>query len=75
MKVYAQFLQRQGGKLVEALGTDGRFILDGRCTLQTHKVDAMNRMHRLRFVKNYVGFKIMKGDRFDSATEICEWLI
>lgn len=65
--VYVKFLQENSGVVMEALGTEGVFILDGRNKLSTMIDDAYERMHKLRNVHpNYVGFQIYK----DPA---CRW--
>jgi hypothetical protein len=70
MKYHVQFLEQSivdNGLLVEALGSDGVFILDGRNTLETMKEDAMDRLRALRKVRKFVGFVIKEGNRFDRA--------
>lgn len=74
MKAYVQFYKTKGswskengfqylpGEHVEACGSDGVFILDGRNSLETQIQDAKDRMFKLRNVQNFSGFAIMKGD-------------
>lgn len=58
MKTFAVFLT--DGK--EQCGSDAWFRLDSRNTIDTQKQDARNRIHQLRHVKQYNGFKIVRGD-------------
>lgn len=86
MKYYAQFLENSSGQtwcpikkglvsapitIVDAMGSDGVFILDGRNSLSTMINDATKRMKSLSKVKpNYIGFKIMRGEKFTKSKEI-----
>jgi len=72
MTAYVQFLTKNlKGQTVEACGSDGVFILDGRNCLDTMINDAYEQKHKLRFVqKHYVGFEIRKGARFESYTVV-----
>jgi len=83
MKYFVQFLVESSGKKfqdgkmvdvakfpVNALGSDGVFILDGRNNLNTMIVDAKQRKEQLKNVKTFVGFKIMQGERFTDCKEI-----
>ena len=74
MLYYAQFLEKNlKNDLVEALGSDGVFILDGRNTLKTMICDTMIRMHRLSNVKpGYVGYRIYKGERFSDNNQLVQ---
>lgn len=77
MKVYVQFLTTDlKGRLTEAIGSDGVYILDGRNKLRTQKNDAMVRMHRLRSVHpEYIGYRIYKGERFANDNFlVAEWI-
>lgn len=77
MKVYAQFLTTDlKGKLIEAIGSSGVYILDGRNNILTQKNDAMVRMHQLRFLHpEYVGYRIYKGERFANDNKLlAEWI-
>lgn len=76
MKVYAQFLTKDlSGYLVEALGSDGVFILDGRNNVDTWKIDAMMRMHKLRNVQpDFIGYRIYKASRLGEGTLVYEWI-
>ena len=71
MTHYIQFKDKDlKGNVVDAIGTDGVFILDGRNGLNTMFQDGMKRMLQLRRVHKYVGFVVMKGSRFDNSKEI-----
>ena len=83
MKYFAQFLTLSSGQTfkdgkivtvekfpIDALGSDGVFILDGRNNIETMVFDSKIRMHTLKNIHNYIGFKIMKGERFTDAKEI-----
>ena len=75
--IYVQFLTTDtNGKLSEALGSDGVFILDGRNKLKVMEIDAIERLHKLRNVQpHYIGYKIYKGQRIaDGNTVLCEWV-
>ncbi len=75
MKRYVQFLEKQGDDTVEAISSDGVFILDARNTLETQHNDALERMHRLRFVQPYyIGYQIMEGSRFSNSVEISRFI-
>ena len=67
MKYHVQFLTTSvvnKNIVVEALGSDAVFILDGRNNLTTMIEDAKLRMKQLASVQNYVGFVIKQGARF-----------
>ena len=71
MKYHVQFLQESitcENEVVEALGSDGVFILDGRNSLATMIQDAADRMYQLRNIHKYVGYIIKKGERFGNCT-------
>ncbi len=83
MKYFARFLTLSSGKTfkdgkmitvekfpTEAIGSDGVFILDGRNNLETMKIDAKKRIEQLKNIHTFIGFKIMKGERFIDAKEI-----
>jgi len=72
MKYYTQFLVHDlAGKVIEAMGSDGVFILDGRCGRDTMIQDSRKQMRKLKKVKpHYIGFALMKGDRFDNSTVV-----
>lgn len=83
MKYYAQFQTESSGQAfkdgkminvtkfpIDALGSDGVFILDGRNSLCTMKEDAKQRMQQLSKVRSFIGFKIMQGERFTKSKEI-----
>ena len=54
--IYVQFLKGS----TELLGSDGRYILDGRNKLTTTIQDAKDRARALRHVKDITGFTIIK---------------
>ena len=75
MKYYIQFTHARNNKMIDNIGSDGVFILDGRNTLTTMKCDAMLRMNQLRKVAYIDGYKIIKADRFtDNGKIIYEWI-
>ena len=75
MRWYVQFtVSHDKIEVVEVMGSDGVFILDGRNNLRTMSQDAMKRMHKLRNVCKIDGYKIMKGERFDNSVCLYEWL-
>ena len=47
--------------VVDATGSDGVFILDGRNNIYTMRADAKERAHKFRFIHKYTHAKIMKG--------------
>lgn len=75
MKYYAQFMQvNHNRKLMETCGSDGVFILDGRNTPSTMVVDIMIRMHQLKKIKTFDGYRIYKGSRFGQGVMVKEWI-
>lgn len=69
MKAYVQFYENLK-KPIEAIGSDGVYILDGRNSINAMVYDAKDRMKKLA-IKNFVGFKIIEAQRFsDKGTEI-----
>ena len=75
MKYYVQFTHVRDNKMVDNLGSDGVFILDGRNTIEAMKCEALLHTDRLRKVANIDGYKIIKADRFtDEGTVIYEWI-
>ena len=85
MKYYVQFLNESSGRTfkdgqifevpkfpIDAIGSDGVFILDGRNSLEIMINDAKERQAKF---KNFIGFKIMKGERFTNSVEIYNSLI
>jgi hypothetical protein len=87
MKVYAQFYKNSSGyiegtippqfsedhvKPIEAIGSDGVFILDGRNSLSTWVYDAKQRLEKMKQLgKNFIGFTIVKAEKFtDNGREI-----
>ena len=88
MKYYVQFLTLSSGQKfsngkiitvdkfpIEAMGSDSVFILDGRNSLNTMKIDAKKRIEQLKNIHSFIGFKIMKGERFTESKEIYKQLI
>jgi len=76
MKAYVQFLTVNDNILMEAMGSDGVFILDARNKLQTMKIDSMLRIHRLRKVRpDFIGYRIYKSERFDNKNLQYEWIL
>ena len=47
--------------VVDATGSEGVFILDGRNSIYTMRADAKERAYRLRLIHNFTHAKIMKG--------------
>jgi len=75
MKYYVQFTSVRNNRVVDNLGSDGVFILDGRNSLDTMKCDAMLRMDKLRRVAKIDGYRIIKAERFtDNGFIVYEWL-
>ena len=75
---YTQFIQfDKEGNIVESLGSDGIFMLDGRNKLETMIDDSKDRFTRM--TKNihpeYIGFRIMKGPRLDNSRCIHQWIL
>ncbi len=63
MKYFVQFKTTDlAGNLIDAAGSDGIFVLDGRNDLGTMVQDVYDRIEKLRFVKKYKFFEIHKGD-------------
>lgn len=77
MKYHARMLERRDdGSIVEALGTDAVHILDGRNTVDNMEVDARDYLARYnKYIHNYCGFRIMKGERFDNSVMLREILV
>ena len=64
MKAYVQFTIKDQ----DLLGSDGVFVLDGRCKLQTWIDTAIQRATWLKPVQPHIdGIKIMVGNRFDNS--------
>jgi len=76
MKCYVQFTSVRNNRVVDNLGSDGVFILDGRNTIETMKCDAMLQMNRLRKVASIDGYKIIKAERFtdNPRSIVYEWV-
>ena len=77
MKYYVEFLEVNSGTLQGGMGSDAYFILDGRNNIETMKVDAMVRMHKLKIGKPwFVGYRIYKtADGRFNGTQLVEWII
>ena len=54
------------GEVRSACGSDAVYILDGRKSLMSHIWDSQERMEKLKY-HNYIGFYILKGNRFDNS--------
>jgi len=75
MKYYVQFTHIRNNEIVDNLGSNGVFILDGRNTIETMQCDALLRMNELRKVANIDGYKIVRARRFtDKGTIIYQWI-
>ena len=60
-------------ELVDLVGSDGYFILDGRTKLETMKIDCIERMHKLRKVQSDIcGYEIRKG-KISQSTLLYKW--
>jgi fructosamine-3-kinase len=71
MKHYTQFLDFFNGKIQEPCGSDSVFILDGRNTLETMIQDSKDRLEKMKNVHpTLIGFKVMKGERFDNSVSV-----
>ena len=72
MNYYVQYLVTNvmANETVNALGSEGVFILDGRNNMATMITDAKRRLHALRHIHNYKGFHIVKGTRFEDSNAI-----
>jgi len=57
----ANKLERVAPYYIDACGSDGVFILDGRNALETMENDAIERAHKLSKVKSYDRYEIRKG--------------
>ena len=71
MKYYTQFYTDEN---IEALGSDGVFILDGRNAIRTMILDSIARAYQLANVKRFHGFEIMKGERFDNSVSVSNYV-
>jgi hypothetical protein len=71
MKVYAQYLTKDlNGNIVEAMGSDSVFILDGRNKPDTMINDSLIRMNQLRNIHpDYIGFRIYQGERIQDGNQ------
>jgi hypothetical protein len=70
--VYTQFFTTNlKGDIDTALGSDGVFILDGRNNLTNMIIDSNDRYKKMKRIHDdYIGYKIMKGNRFDDNNQI-----
>lgn len=67
MKAFVQFLDKDlSGKIGDACGSDGVFILDGRNNFDTMINDAYERIKQLRKIHTFAGFEIRKGTRLEN---------
>lgn len=68
MKFYAQFYENNvlTGKIDESLGSDGVMVLDGRLSKMSMMVHATKtmQMRNKNLSCKFVGFKIIRSDRF-----------
>ena len=76
MKYYLQFLTTnvEETEVIELLGSEGVFVLDGRCNLRSMKCTAQERMYKLKHLHEIDGYKIMKGDKFSNGVCVYEWV-
>ncbi len=70
MKYFIQFQQLVNGKMRDRLGSDGVYLLDGRNSLQTMKLDAAERAAALKNIFKVDAYVIMKGSCFCKAVAI-----
>ena len=72
MVYHAHFLELNlANRVVEALGTDAVFILDGRNTLDNMILDTIKQYHRMnKNLHSYCGWRIKEGTRFDDSKTI-----
>lgn len=81
MKYWVQFLQESTGyvegsipprfddahkKLIDACGSDGCQLLDGRLSMRNMHTNALYRAQRLEHFKQYSAYVLCKGPRFCS---------
>ena len=82
MRYWVQFLQESTGyiagtippqfgakTLIDATGTDGVYILDGRNSEQTMHRDAKRKAARMEHFKKYPAYVICKGQRLFEETK------
>jgi hypothetical protein len=76
MKYYVQFLTTNAEEtgLIELLGSEGVFVLDGRFNERSMRCAAQERMHKLRHLHSISGYRIMKGNKFSNGVCIYEWI-
>ena len=71
MKAFVQYyIKICTGELIEALGTDGVYILDGRNNIDTMRRDAEEYAYTLHNIHKYHGYMIMRGNDFYSDNAI-----
>jgi len=76
MKFYLQFYTKNlAGEKMQAMGSDGVFILDGRNTLANMIIDGHKRAYQLRFVEKFIGFKVMRCSRYFDGQAITDIMI
>ena len=66
MKYWAQFLIKSAtdnAQLIDACGSDGVMVLDGRLSSYNMNVAAKRQAQRLEHIKQYHGFRIVSGPR------------
>jgi len=84
MKYYVQFEETRKDKWndktrgfedctpyqVDAIGSDGVYILDGRNSLNTMIQDAKDRAKLINLLCHFTGFKIVRGSRFSDNNTV-----
>lgn len=68
MRYWVQFLVPSAdastpGALVDALGSEGVYILDGRNSEATMHIDALRRAQRWEHFKRFAAYQLVKGPR------------
>ena len=75
MKAFIQFYTKNlAGETMEALGTDGVFILDGRNNLDTMIFDGQEQAYSLHRIHKYEGFKVIRGSSFYSENAMTDMI-
>lgn len=67
MRYWVQFLipsATEPATLIDACGSDGVCILDGRNTSENMRRDALRQAQRLEHVRRFAAFRIVRGERF-----------
>lgn len=73
MKWYIQFmlLNKKKDTILEAVGSDSVFMLDGRNNLETMALDGIEQMRKLQSLHpEYMGFDIIKGLRISNDNQV-----